>query len=37
MSFFYKLLMLHYDGFDFCEGIGINKGSASKECDIYQY
>ena len=38
-EFFYKLLMLHYDGFEknVWEEIGINKASASKECDIYQY
>ena len=29
--------MLYYDRIDVPKGIGINKTSASKECDIYQY
>ena len=26
--------MLHYDRIDVSEGIGVNKKSASKECDV---
>ena len=29
--------MLEYDRIDISEGIGINKTSASKKCDIYHY
>ena len=29
--------MLEYDRIDISEGIGINKGNLSKECDIYHY
>ena len=29
--------MLHYDRIDVSEGIGVNKTSKSKECDICHY
>ena len=29
--------MLYYDRIDVSKGISVNKTSASKECDIYQY
>ena len=29
--------MLYYDRIDVSEGIGVNKTSASKECDICHY
>ena len=29
--------MLYYDRTDVCEGIDVNKASASKECIIYRY
>ena len=29
--------MLEYDGIDILEGIGINKTTASKECDVCHY
>ena len=29
--------MLEYDRIDISEGIDVNKTSASKECDIYNY
>ena len=29
--------MLEYDGIDISKGIDINKTSASKECDIFNY
>ena len=29
--------MLEYDRIDLSEGINVNKTSASKECDIFQY
>ena len=35
--FLYKLEMLYYDRIDCCEGIYINKISASKYCDVCLY
>ena len=29
--------MLYFDGIDVSKGIGVNKTSASKECDICHY
>ena len=29
--------MLYYDRIDVCEGIDVNKASASRECDVYHY
>ena len=32
-----KIKMLHYDRTDVSEGIGVNKTSESKTCDICHY
>ena len=29
--------MLYYDRIDVCEGIDVNKASASRECHVYHY